>query len=187
MLEAVDIDFIIEKCPLGLLVLNDKSDIIYRNRQASLFLRRFELPHEVSDLSGRIFEAVRNGRLNELFPGEIHLTKKFDGYRNAWMFRFYVYEKTTPMVYVMILEEKLSNKIDMNRIRRQFRLTRRETDILRRIIDGMKNIEIAEDLQISEQTVKDHLSNIYGKTASANRLALIRTLMEISPAAEELL
>ena len=103
------------------------------------------------------------------------------------MFRFYVYEKTTPMVYVMILEEKLSNKIDMNRIRRQFRLTRRETDILRRIIDGMKNIELAEDLQISEQTVKDHLSNIYGKTASANRLALIRTLMEISPAAEELL
>jgi DNA-binding NarL/FixJ family response regulator len=65
----------------------------------------------------------------------------------------------------------------MNGIRQQFTLTRRETDILRRVIDGSKNTEIAVELEIAEQTVKDHLSNIYLKTATENRMALMRTLV----------
>jgi DNA-binding NarL/FixJ family response regulator len=68
----------------------------------------------------------------------------------------------------------------MNRIRQQHSLTRRETDILRRVIDGLLNTEIAEELQMSEQTVKDHLSNIYRKIGVENRLSLIRNLMQIS-------
>ncbi|KPK45521.1 MAG: hypothetical protein AMK74_03230 [Nitrospira bacterium SM23_35] len=65
----------------------------------------------------------------------------------------------------------------MNEIRKQFRLTRRETDILRRVLDGLKNVEIAEELEISEQTVKDHLSNIYMKSGVENRFDLARLLM----------
>jgi DNA-binding NarL/FixJ family response regulator len=65
----------------------------------------------------------------------------------------------------------------MNDIRKQFRLTRRETDILRRVLDGLKNVEIAEELEISEQTVKDHLSNIYMKSGVENRFDLARLLM----------
>ena len=65
----------------------------------------------------------------------------------------------------------------MSGIRQRFRLTRRETDILRRVIDGSKNTEIAEELEISEQTVKDHLSNVYLKTGTENRMALMRNLV----------
>jgi two-component system nitrate/nitrite response regulator NarL len=78
------------------------------------------------------------------------------------------------------MEETISNKLDMNEIRQKFRLTRRETDIVRRVIDGRKNIEIAEEIDISEQTVKDHLSNIYMKIGVENRMALMRTLMQTS-------
>jgi DNA-binding NarL/FixJ family response regulator len=65
-------------------------------------------------------------------------------------------------------------------MRRQFKLTRRETDILRRVVDGLKNAEIAFDLEIAEQTIKDHLSNIYIKTGAENRMALMRNLLQIS-------
>jgi DNA-binding NarL/FixJ family response regulator len=59
----------------------------------------------------------------------------------------------------------------------RFNLTRRETDVVRRVLDGFSNNEVSEDLGISGQTVKDHLSNIYIKCGVANRFGLVRTLM----------
>lgn len=175
-----DIDFILNKCPMGLIIFDRKMDIVYRNKRSNSILTRFELPSEVTIITRNIFEAVDKGRLNELFPGEIYLTKKFDGSPSNWIFRFYVYEKPDPLIYVVILEETISNKLNMNEIRRKFQLTRCETDIVRRVVDGRRNIEIATELDISVQTVKDHLSNIYMKTGVENRMALLRAFMQTS-------
>jgi DNA-binding NarL/FixJ family response regulator len=65
----------------------------------------------------------------------------------------------------------------LNVIRRQYRLTRKQTDILRRVVDGLKNVEISEELSITEQTVKDHLTNIYEKMGVADRMSLMRSLL----------
>jgi DNA-binding CsgD family transcriptional regulator len=179
-MEKEDIDFLINKCPIGLFVFNRQLDVVFRNKQASAFLRRYELPGEVYDISKRIIHAISIGKLQELFPGEIFLTKRFNGSPSNWIFKVYIFEKSDPLVYLLIIEEKMSNKINMNDVRRQFRLTRRETDILRRVVDGLKNAEIAYDLEISEQTIKDHLSNIYMKTGAENRMAIMRMLLQIS-------
>jgi len=171
------IEFIINKCPVGLIIFNRKMDIIDRNKKASLFLNRFELPGEIISVTKRLFDAAARGKPSELYPGEIYIIKKLDGSGSNWVFRLYIQEKSDPLVYLLIFEETVSNRLDLNAIRRQFKLTRRETDILRRVIDGSKNSEIAEELEIAEQTVKDHLSNIYFKTATENRMALMRTLV----------
>ena len=42
-------------------------------------------------------------------------------------------------------------------------LTPKELEILSIVADGLTNRAIAESLKISEQTVKDHLSDVYGK------------------------
>jgi DNA-binding NarL/FixJ family response regulator len=47
-------------------------------------------------------------------------------------------------------------------------------------LDGLKNIEISKDLEIVEQTVKDHLSNIYMKIGVQDRFDLIRSLISYS-------
>jgi DNA-binding CsgD family transcriptional regulator len=177
---AIDIDFLLSRCPIGLLVFDQKTDIVYSNRQAEFFLKRYQLPPEINNLSRRIFGTIDSGNLSEAFPGEIYITHKFDGSQSNWIFRMYICEKPHPLVYGLIFEEKISNKLEMNGIRQQFSLTRRETDILRRVIDGLINTEIAEELQMSEQTVKDHLSNIYRKIGVENRMSLIRNLMQIS-------
>jgi len=70
--------------------------------------------------------------------------------------------------------------MDVNAIRQQYKLTRKESDILRRVLDGLKNIEISKELEIIEQTVKDHLSNIYSKLGVENRNALYRSLLSSS-------
>jgi len=174
-----DLVFLINKCPVGLIIFNRKMDIIDRNKKASMFLNRFELPEEIGAVTKRLFDASERGKLNELFPGEIYITKKLDGSASNWVFRLYIQEKTDPLVYLLIFEETVSNKLDMNGIRQQFKLTRREIDILRRVLDGLTNSEIAMDIDISEQTVKDHLSNIYMKTGAKNRFTLLRLIMDL--------
>jgi NarL family two-component system response regulator LiaR len=48
-------------------------------------------------------------------------------------------------------------------------LTEREIEVLRLIADGHSNAKIAEELVISEKTVKGHVSNILGKLHLADR------------------
>ena len=70
-----EIEFIINKCPVGLIIFNHKMDIIKRNRKASMFLNRFKLPEEITTVSNRMFDAVERGKFSELFPGEFLLQK----------------------------------------------------------------------------------------------------------------
>jgi DNA-binding CsgD family transcriptional regulator len=175
MKEAIDL--ILNTMPSGVIVFNNRLDIVYSNKKASSFLSRYEIPHEVINVSTRIFKSINSNKLQEQFPGEIYITKKFDNSQSMWIFRIFICEEPKPLVVVFIIEEPISNNLDMNQVRQQFRLTRREVDILRRVVDGLMNIEIAEALEIAEQTVKDHLSNIYMKTGFKNRLALVRSLL----------
>jgi two-component system nitrate/nitrite response regulator NarL len=53
-----------------------------------------------------------------------------------------------------------------------FGLTRREQDIVRAVIDGDTNKEIARRLSISENTVKRHLMHIFNKVGASSRVEL---------------
>ena len=174
------IDFILNKMPAGVIVFDQGMGIVFSNRQADLFLERHEPPDEIATLCKKIFDAITVSKLKEVCPGDICLVKKLEGSPSGWTFRFYIREQPKPFVFVFITEESVSNKIDLNKIRSQFRLTRRETDVLGRVLNGLKNIELADDLEISEQTVKDHLSNIYMKLGVENRFALANLLLNSS-------
>lgn len=51
-------------------------------------------------------------------------------------------------------------------------LTPRETDVVRRVVQGRRNKEIARDLGITEGTVKMHLHNLYEKLSVSSRTEL---------------
>ena len=53
-----------------------------------------------------------------------------------------------------------------------FGLTRRELDIVRAVVAGHSNREIAEHAAISENTVKSHLTHIFNKLGASNRVEL---------------
>jgi two-component system, NarL family, nitrate/nitrite response regulator NarL len=53
-----------------------------------------------------------------------------------------------------------------------FNLTRREIDVIRCIVDGCSNREIATTFGLSEETVKRHLSNVFDKVGVSTRLEL---------------
>jgi DNA-binding NarL/FixJ family response regulator len=51
-------------------------------------------------------------------------------------------------------------------------VTRRERDVLRLVVGGYSNREIADRLGIREQTVKDHVSALLKKFQARSRVAL---------------
>jgi len=53
-------------------------------------------------------------------------------------------------------------------------LTPREIQVLELLAEGLANKAIAEQLGISDQTVKFHVASIYGKLGAANRTDAVR-------------
>jgi two-component system, NarL family, nitrate/nitrite response regulator NarL len=65
-------------------------------------------------------------------------------------------------------------KLDAERRRqRAFGLTRRELEIVRAVVSGSTNKEIARRFSISENTVKRHLTHIFDKVGASNRVELL--------------
>jgi two-component system, NarL family, nitrate/nitrite response regulator NarL len=55
---------------------------------------------------------------------------------------------------------------------KDYGLTRREVDIITKIVSGRSNREVGEEFAISERTVKHHLTNIFSKVGVSSRLQL---------------
>ena len=61
---------------------------------------------------------------------------------------------------------------------REHGLTERERAVLRELVDGRSNREIAAALFIGESTVKTHLRNIYDKLGVSNRVQAVGAVLE---------
>ncbi|WP_254636165.1 response regulator transcription factor [Lysinibacillus sp. GbtcB16] len=52
-------------------------------------------------------------------------------------------------------------------------MTAREREVLNFVSKGLKNVEIAQQLIVSENTIKKHLQNLYRKFQVTNRTQLL--------------
>jgi two-component system, NarL family, nitrate/nitrite response regulator NarL len=64
------------------------------------------------------------------------------------------------------------------RLDRLAALTSREIQIARAVAEGRSNRDIATQLGITEQTVKNHLTSIFEKVGVTSRLQLALTLIK---------
>lgn len=170
------LSFVLEKSPVGVLVYDRPSHVTYQNRRATQFLEHNALPTEVPAIVRKMFGAIAGGALEETIPGRVCFTRETGEPPRRCTFSFVFREEPSPLVSVFLLEETASSTLDTDAVRQRYRLTRRETDLLRLVVDGTKNLEISRNLGITEQTVKDHLSNLYRKVGVRNRFALARHL-----------
>jgi LuxR family maltose regulon positive regulatory protein len=58
-------------------------------------------------------------------------------------------------------------------------LTRRETEIVRLLAEGLSNKGIADRLCISAGTVKTHLKNLFKKLNASNRIGAVNKAREL--------
>jgi two-component system, NarL family, nitrate/nitrite response regulator NarL len=83
----------------------------------------------------------------------------------------YWLENASLGILVKVLREVLSNGNGVN-ASKEYGLTRRELDIIAKIVSGQSNKEVGADFSISERTVKHHLTNIFYKVGVTSRLQL---------------
>ncbi|MFH2011126.1 MAG: response regulator transcription factor [Pseudomonadota bacterium] len=78
------------------------------------------------------------------------------------------------VVQQLILESRIKVKetAKTDAEQRLYGLTKSERVIASMVAKGLTNLEIAADLNITERTVKAHLTSIYEKTKTGNRLNL---------------
>jgi two-component system nitrate/nitrite response regulator NarL len=57
-------------------------------------------------------------------------------------------------------------------------LTSRETEVLRSLVQGLANKEIAARLEISESTVKNTIQQLFAKAGVRTRSQLVRVALE---------
>jgi DNA-binding NarL/FixJ family response regulator len=52
-------------------------------------------------------------------------------------------------------------------------LSSRELEVLRHVASGMSNKQVARQLGISQKTVRNHLTTVYGKLRASNRVEAV--------------
>lgn len=78
-------------------------------------------------------------------------------------------------------EQCVDNNDSIELIMANYKLTKREWEVIVKICAGQTNNEISDELFISLQTVKDHVYRIFKKTGVKNRVQLVN-LINLSPA-----
>lgn len=80
---------------------------------------------------------------------------------------------------LMITFRQVGSFFDLNkgRLHSNYGLTNREIEIVSYIMEGFRNIGIADKLFISELTVKKHIQNIFEKMRVSNRTTLVREIL----------
>jgi DNA-binding CsgD family transcriptional regulator len=59
----------------------------------------------------------------------------------------------------------------------KFHLTARETTVVRHLLKGWTNKEIANEMRLAEQTIKEHFKHISEKTSATTRTGIVMTII----------
>jgi DNA-binding CsgD family transcriptional regulator len=92
---------------------------------------------------------------------------------------------------ILVLLEEISRPSEplLRSAKKRFHLTDREVKVIQHLLRGMTNKEIANEMDVTEQTIKEHIKNVMKKTKTMTRTAILLAVSGIilppdSPAAE---
>lgn len=80
----------------------------------------------------------------------------------------------TPLAMEFLLELVVSSQpLKLQQTRGMTRLTQRERDIVRHLVDGLTNQQIADRLNLSEHTIRNYLIRVYDKLGMSTRVEVV--------------
>jgi DNA-binding NarL/FixJ family response regulator len=134
------------------------------------------LPHAkilmltISDDEADLYDAIKAGASGYLLK-EINTEEVADAIRSVWAGQ----SRISPSMAAKLLQEfqAMSKRAEERAHVPTPRLTDREMEVLRLVAQGMNNRDIAKDLFISENTVKNHIRNILEKLQLHSRMEAV--------------
>lgn len=116
----------------------------------------------------------------------LRVTALIFSFANPWilalMILLYFVSNFIPLSYLKFNADQMfkpvhtdnTNQEKMEMIFKRFQISRREKEIVQQICEGKTNQQIADELFISLQTVKDHTHRIYSKIGINSRMKLVQ-------------
>jgi two-component system, NarL family, response regulator LiaR len=112
---------------------------------------------------GQILPAIQAGALSYLLK-DVTPSELIAAVRKAWRGEVVLHPRVAARLMQVLQRDDASDGDH-----RLTALSKRETDVLRLVAEGISNHEIAERLFISEKTVKSHVSNVLSKLHLSDR------------------
>lgn len=170
------IEVALNQMPLGVLVFDEKMSVIYQNRTSDEFMERYRIFSELTSVSKGIF-ADNHFRTKRMFQEKRCFRRSVSGVSGNVTASFCYAETPYPRLTVFMSEDLCCGRLNVQAISDKYELTNKETEVLRQLVMGLKNTDIARSIDIKEQTVRDHLRHIYSKCGVKNKFTLIRNVL----------
>jgi DNA-binding NarL/FixJ family response regulator len=124
----------------------------------------------ISDEEADLYDAIKAGASGYLLK-EISIDEVADAVRSVWSGQ----SRISPSMASKLLTEfaAMSKRAEERQQLPAPRLTEREMEVLKLVAQGMNNRDIAKDLFISENTVKNHIRNILEKLHLHSRMEAV--------------
>ena len=175
---------ITENIEEGTILLDPDLNSIYSNRAAKHLLNVDEA--ESIRLQNFVFEKhILDDELAKLMqPGGISFRVRVNLIPRGMVQKFPVDMKVKKIIdtyndlsgFLIIV----SRAKDIEHLKTEYKLTRREVEVIHQLTAGKTNKEIADFFKITEKTIETHIANIYSKLLIKNRIELINIISEFN-------
>jgi DNA-binding CsgD family transcriptional regulator len=169
------------KSAAGFLLLDSSLSPVGFNGEA---IRILSYPDNVESLTSSEFlltETIRSRLITQPPPGESVFVKELRSGRRRYFCRAFLIDSCTKELCqpttAVILERGLSGLIPLSQVCQQFNLTQREQEVLEYLLQGIRNKDIANKMNLSPNTVKAFLRLIMIKTGVSSRSAIVGKIL----------
>lgn len=146
-------------------------ELLGKKREELTSLHYSEIIDEHLNISGEIDKLLRGGY--DSFSCRFHFKNLDNVLIDAKISRVADGKDGETNILIRGIELKGSESL-----KESFGITKRETEIIEYILMGFTNRLIASELNITERTVKSHITSIYGKLVVSNKVQLLNKLKD---------
>jgi DNA-binding NarL/FixJ family response regulator len=161
----------------GVLLLDSFLSPIASNREAVQILTYPDRPKNVRHLDAFLATMIRSSLLAQRPFAPSAFVAEFQSGRRRYLCRAF------PLVafvgpasqsnVAMVLKRDSSGPVALTQVSQQFRFTRREREVVRLLLNGLTNKEIAYGMAISPETVKVFIKLVMVKLGVTTRTAIL--------------
>ncbi|MCU1241693.1 MAG: transcriptional regulator, LuxR family [Candidatus Acidoferrum typicum] len=176
------------KSAAGLLLLDTSLSPMWFNREAVQILG---YPDNVESLASSEFlltETIRSRLLTTSPAGESVFVKELQSGPRRYCCRAFPIdshaEELCQPTTAVLLERAPLGPVPLSQVCQQFKLTLREQEVLVHLLQGIRNKEIADRMNISSNTVRAFLRLIMIKTGVSSRSAIVGKILTTQRSAE---
>ncbi len=176
----------------GILILNQDGHILYVNHDAKNLLDALtakspsssphhrSLPQIVYQLYLQFKETVDTTGRDEIKSAMPTVNRVCIHEGTVFLFRALLLQKegsNRDAMHIMILIEKVSQGVRIDQFVQSTDLTKREQAVVRLLLEGKTNKEVASHMDIGEYTVKDHVKRIMKKLNVTTRAGIVAKIL----------